>query len=128
MVLQETEAGIAMGGVQHYYCTAQRPHSQKHNLALERRDPLRAGTDAAANCGWISVQRNGGCAGVSKDAIPASCSSDQSRSCRLTSLRLRLLAVEVTRLLLDWTAKGGHDSSHTVHHRSLHGTVVGSRW
>jgi hypothetical protein len=48
MVLQETEAGIAMGGVEHYYCTAQRPHSQKHNLALERRDPLRAGTNAAA--------------------------------------------------------------------------------
>jgi hypothetical protein len=45
VVLQETEteAGIAMGGVEHYYCTPQRPHSQKHIHALERRDPLTAG-------------------------------------------------------------------------------------
>lgn len=44
VVLQETEAGIAMGGVEHYYCTplstAAQPEAQPR---LGTVDPLRAG-------------------------------------------------------------------------------------
>jgi hypothetical protein len=64
-VLQETEAGIAMGGVEHYYCTPQRPRWQKHNLALGRR-PLEGGkqTRQLTREGLVAVQSGGNRAGV----------------------------------------------------------------
>ena len=58
VILQETEAGIAMGGVQHYYCTLQRRHSQKHNLSPWKvGDPLRgrAGRRPLARWGLTAV-------------------------------------------------------------------------
>jgi hypothetical protein len=116
-VLQETEAGIAMGGVEHYYCTPQRPHSQKHNLAFGTSRPLEGGKEAATSWVGDSVQRNRGCAAVSKDAIPASC-SDQSRS-----YRTGLLAFAGG----DTTAgqqKGLTTTLHTVHHLGVCMSVV----
>jgi hypothetical protein len=99
-VLQETEAGIAMGGVEHYYCTPQRPHSQKHNLALERRDPLRAGKTRQLAWGGIA------CRGIAAARVfrktPSLPLAVTSRA-RAEVLCLRLLAgwveVEGTRLL-----------------------------